>query len=101
MADETNDALDELLDAADEARMDYQCARYLRTIAARAELKRLREENARLRLALGIDADTVLAPCGGTRCFEHEGKWIHSSKSYGTCSVLAEPAKEAHDADGR
>jgi hypothetical protein len=32
------------------------------------------------------------APCGGTRChlYEADGTWIHSSKSYGTCSVLNE-----------
>lgn len=31
----------------------------------------------------------IRAPCGGSRCFEHEGKWIHSSKSYSSCAVLA------------
>jgi hypothetical protein len=27
-------------------------------------------------------------PCGGSRCWRApDGKWIHSSKSYGTCSA--------------
>lgn len=30
-------------------------------------------------------------PCGGSRCFRAEdGTWIHSSKSYSTCSVRSE-----------
>lgn len=40
----------------------------------------------------------IAAPCGGSRCEYWNGKWIHSSKSYGTCAVLnAEPIPEGAD----
>lgn len=33
-------------------------------------------------------------PCGGSRChLADDGTWIHSSKSYGTCSVRNAPAE--------
>lgn len=31
---------------------------------------------------------SIVAPCGGTRCwYSNDLGWIHSSKSYGTCAV--------------
>lgn len=38
-------------------------------------------------LAREVLAEPEEPPCGGTRCFRAEdGTWVHSSKSYGTCS---------------
>jgi len=40
----------------------------------------------------GTGGDDV-PPCGGNRCFRAaNGTWIHSSKSYGTCTVRNPPA---------
>lgn len=38
-------------------------------------------------IALAPDPADVTPPCGGSRCHRaDDGTWIHSSKSYGTCS---------------
>jgi hypothetical protein len=39
----------------------------------------------------------IRAPCGGSRCFEVDGRWIHSSKSYSSCAVLRAVDKELED----
>lgn len=42
-------------------------------------------------------------PCGGSRCFKSEttGEWIHSSKSYDTCEVLARGGAQGSDGKER
>jgi hypothetical protein len=69
--------------------------------AANVELRREREALA-LRAS---DLELRLAdvpPCGGRRCWKAEdGTWIHSSKSYGSCSVRAATAAGGEQEDHR
>jgi hypothetical protein len=63
----------------------------------RADSKALQEIRAAAQaLRARMDAMGLsIAPCGGSRCWQDSGgAWVHSSKSYSTCSVRAEAAKK-------
>lgn len=55
-------------------------------------IRKLEREVAELRALISAeeprDAPLPEPPCGGTHCHRaDDGTWIHSSKSYGACSV--------------